>query len=394
MKLPIKAQSLAAIREARGYSEGDVAEALDVSIERVRDFESGSELPTKGVVLKLAELFFVPQSLFFSNNVSLEKNIADFRTPRNAPAKVGKGGLRQITQCVELQDVLLEVLPRLDLNFFSTNISLAVRDDIDEAGELVSDFLDLGSHGFFLESDPRELFLIVRKIIEKKKIVVIAHRLASETFRGFCLAERQSVPLIFVNTFDQTNKTKLFTLVHELVHIFLRRDGVSDPFNSDTRIERFCNGVAARVLMPEPLFREVFSKFSSTKDPVLLTRLISVRIGLSLHAIALRIEELGLREGFYENWRRLIWRRYKDSPMKVWEDGSDDESEDEETFILRASSARKLLNRFGFRLALIFGSAIERNILSPSDGERLVGLSSHNLPRAIKFAEQEFGKEI
>jgi len=177
MKLPVKGKSLAAIRKARGYSETDVAEALDVSVSRVRNIESGTELPTKGIVSSLAELFFVPHSFFFANNVSLEKNIADFRTTRNLPAKIGRAGLKQIGQCTELQDVLYEIIPKLGLNFFSTNIRLTVDDDIEEAANLISNFLDLEAYNFFDQSDPRQLFLIVRKAIERKRISVLVHRL-------------------------------------------------------------------------------------------------------------------------------------------------------------------------------------------------------------------------
>jgi Zn-dependent peptidase ImmA (M78 family)/transcriptional regulator with XRE-family HTH domain len=395
MKLPVKGKSLAAIREARGYSESDVAQALDLSVGRIRNIESGSEIPTKGIVSDLAELFYVPLSLFFAADVSLEKNIADFRTTGNAPAKVGKSGLKQIGQCTELQNVLFEVIPKLDLNFFSTNIRLAVGDDVDGAANLVSAFLNLDSYNFFGQSDPRQLFLIVRKAIEKKKISVLVHRLASETFRGFCLAEKQQVPIIFINSFDQTDKTKLFTLVHELAHVFIRRDGVSDPFESDTSLERFCNAITARVLMPESSFRNVYSTFSSTRDAIELTREISERMGLSLHAIALRIEELNLRKGFYGEWRQAIRRRYKNAPLKTIEEGRDDPGDDEEVeFIARPSAARRLVSRFGYRLPLIFDRAIGIGLLSPQDGERLAGISPTNLPRAKQMVEQEFGGDI
>jgi Zn-dependent peptidase ImmA (M78 family) len=393
MKLAIKPQALTAIREARGFSERDVASALALSVQQVRELESGDDLPTKGIVSRLAELFFVPHSLFFTNNVSLKKNIADFRTTRNAPAKIGKAGLKQITQCSELQDLLLEIIPKLNLQFFSTNLRLAVQDDIDQASELVSNFLDLDANKFFEESDPIKLFALARKIIEKKKIGVISHRLASETFRGFCLAEKQQVPIIFINTFDQTAKTKLFTLVHELVHVFIRRDGISDPFKSDTNIERFCNGVTARVLMPERRFRQIFQEFRATKDAVALTRLISESLGVSLHAVALRIEELGLRANFYEEWRKVIFARYRNAPLKVVEEGEEDDDEDDD-LIFRPSGARRLLSRFGYRIPSLFKLAADRNFLSINDGERLLGLSSANLPRAASIAAQEFGKDL
>jgi Zn-dependent peptidase ImmA (M78 family) len=396
MKLAVKPQALAAIREARGYSEQDLASALAISVNKIKAFEAGDDLPNKGFVTRLADLFYVPQSMFFSNNVALKRNIADFRTVRNLPARVGKGGIRQISQCSELQDVLLEIIPLLDLAYFSTNIRLRLNDDVEHAAELVANFLDLDSAGFFSRQEPNELFSIARRAIERKKIGVITHRLAHETFRGFCLAERNQTPLIFINTYDQTAKTKLFTLIHELVHVFIRRDGISDPFGSDTEIERFCNGITARVLMPESIFREAYKEFSSIRDAVALTRRLSDRLGLSLHAIALRINELNLRAGFYSDWIRLIASRYANSSLRQIEEGRSDEIEDEDQdeLILRPSSARRLISRFGYRVPALLKRAVDKNILSINDGERLLGLSSVHLPRAAEIVDTEFGKDL
>lgn len=72
-----------------------------------------------------------------------------------------------------------------------------------------------------------------------------------EEFRGFALVDRLA-PLIFINAAD-SKSAQMFTLVHELVHIFSGREGLSDatPRNVSTDgLERWCNEVAAEVLVP------------------------------------------------------------------------------------------------------------------------------------------------
>jgi Zn-dependent peptidase ImmA (M78 family) len=74
--------------------------------------------------------------------------------------------------------------------------------------------------------------------------------------RGFSIAE-WPFPVIAVNGSD-FYRPRLFTLLHELAHLGLRDGGLCDLHELTSRfrdandeIERFCNKVAAAVLMPE-----------------------------------------------------------------------------------------------------------------------------------------------
>jgi len=69
-------------------------------------------------------------------------------------------------------------------------------------------------------------------------------------FRGFALADEYA-PLVFVNGADAVT-AQLFTLAHELAHVWRGESGVSDVrLRATTNAEeRFCNRVAADVLLP------------------------------------------------------------------------------------------------------------------------------------------------
>ena len=78
------------------------------------------------------------------------------------------------------------------------------------------------------------------------------HRqLSVDEFRGFALSDPYA-PLVFINSRDSKG-AQMFTLAHELVHIWLGVSGVSNleaTYAPNHRIERFCNRVAAEVLVP------------------------------------------------------------------------------------------------------------------------------------------------
>lgn len=94
-------------------------------------------------------------------------------------------------------------------------------------------------------------------------------KLDVEEFRGFALAD-DLAPLVFINGAD-SKAAQMFTLAHELAHLWLGESGISDPVAgrlAESGIERWCNAVAAEFLMPLAMLQQDYQAGTPIADEI------------------------------------------------------------------------------------------------------------------------------
>lgn len=128
-------------------------------------------------------------------------------------------------------------------------------------------------------------------------------------FRGFALAD-DLAPLVFLNGAD-SKSAQMFTLAHELAHLWLGASGVSDSETGrvpELQLERWCNQVAAELLMPLQALRATYR--SGTPIPQEIQRLAREFKVSTLVALR-RLFDAGFIS------QAALWQHYRDEQERL-----------------------------------------------------------------------------
>lgn len=261
MRITLQPAILEWARERAGFSEAALAKKLTAKPEQVERWEEDGNLTYKRAE-KLAKVTHTPFGYLFLSEPPEEKlPVADFRTVGSE-----EGG----RPSPEFLDVLYDAMRKQD--WYREHLLEAGEDPLEFVGSatLKTAKTELAramrrKFGFNLQlraaaSNWEQALSLMFDHCEDQGVMVIrsgiaagnTHRpLSVEEFRGFALTDAYA-PLVFINSKDSP-AGQMFTLVHELVHLWLGLSGVSNleqTYAPGKKVEIFCNAVAAEVLVP------------------------------------------------------------------------------------------------------------------------------------------------
>lgn len=188
-------------------------------------------------------------------------------------------------------------------------------------------------------------------------------KLNQNEFQGFALADEYA-PLVFVNSAD-FKAAQMFTLAHELAHLFIAKSGVStfevlQPASNET--ETFCDKAAAEFLVPEDELRAFWSH-AGTNNPY---QAIARRFKVSSVVAARRALDLGLIDtevflSFYKQnaneW--LINQQSETGGGNFWNTQKWRIGPRLATAIVRAVREQRMLYREAYNLTGLWGNTFE-----------------------------------
>ena len=233
--------------------------------EKIKDidlFIGGEKMPTYNQLEKIASAINIPTGLLVLNNpVNVSTQRLSFRTPNSAAISQMSPELRDTI--VEMQEKQSFLQEQIDDTIDLHNQSLADVTDHMIIAERIRTKLKLPiDHLSSSKDNPIRYF---RNIISNIGVFVFfngkirdnTHRpLNPKEFRGFSLNSAKA-PIIFINQKDSQN-AQLFTMIHELAHLFINDEGISQESEqhdySHIQKEALMNRVTAEILVPKVLF--------------------------------------------------------------------------------------------------------------------------------------------
>ncbi|TNF39741.1 MAG: ImmA/IrrE family metallo-endopeptidase [Cytophagales bacterium] len=286
-------------RKTAKITEEQAAGKAGVSLERYQAWERGDDFPTISKAQKLAHDFRRPFALFFLPAIPRDfQPLQDFR--RSGSVELGTGSAFIIREIQQKQAWISELnqengekpLPfvgRFSLNNNPEEVAADILNTLQidpsrySTSNVIKDWISAAeTQGVFVS---RTSFIHSRLTLDSNEL------------QGFAIAD-PFAPFVFVNS-DDWAAPQLFTLVHELAHLWIAESGVSnevEPVAVERAkfhpVELFCNEVAASALMPlDVLNRVITADFSYHYEEVYS---LARRLGVSTYALLVRFYRLGM----------------------------------------------------------------------------------------------------
>lgn len=247
-------------RESAKMTEEIAAAKASVTIDRLKEWEDGISQPTIRQAQTLAKAYKRPFALFFLPDIPRDfQPLQDFRKPNSKALTTSSVFIiREIQQKqawisevnAENQEEKLPFVGRFSI---TDNPQIVAKD--------ILTTLKINPASYKSDTPIREWIDAVEKngiFVSRTSFIHSRLKLDPEELQGFAIADPYA-PFVFVNS-DDWNAPQLFTLVHELAHIWIAETGISNDVEPELKnkdkshpVELFCNKVAANALMPKEI---------------------------------------------------------------------------------------------------------------------------------------------
>jgi Zn-dependent peptidase ImmA (M78 family) len=287
---------------------------------RLEGWETGDKQPTLKQLESFAKATHAPLGFFFLSQPPVEHvPIPDFRTVGNVRMERPSPDLLDtLYVCQQRQEWYREFARSEAEEPFSFVGSVGIESGIEESAAGIRQLL-----GFDLEERRRlpTWTEALRRFIEQADqlgvLVMVSgvvgsnnrRKLDPNEFRGFALSDNLA-PLVFINGAD-TKAAQMFTLAHELAHIWLGQSALSDvgPASAPShRVEVWCNRVAAELLVPVAVLQSEYRRRMEVSEE---SNRLARHFKVSTLVILRRLNDIGaitreqLRDAYEDELRRL-----------------------------------------------------------------------------------------
>jgi len=296
MRVAVKPNLLTWACRRAGKQPADLSSAFP----KIAQWLDGSVQPTLKQLERFAQRTYTPIGfLFLSEPPEEDVPIPDMRTLGSVELTHPSPDLLDtVYLCQQRQTWYRSYAQTYGLGTLPFVGSLDAHTSVEAAAAAIRTTLDLDLNAQMGATSWEEAFRAVVSAADHTGILVMisgvvgvnTHRnLDPQEFRGFALADALA-PLIFINGAD-AKAAQMFTLAHELAHLWRGETALSDTAVGTTRdLERWCNAVAAEFLVPAD---RLTATLNVDADPMAEARRLSRAFRVSTLVLLRRFHDIG-----------------------------------------------------------------------------------------------------
>lgn len=287
-------------RETARISVEDASKKVSTSPERYLSWESGIDYPTIRQAKILAKSYRRPFSLFFLPEIPKDfQPLQDYR--KNDSRKLDTASLFIIRDVQEKQNWISELFEETGEEKLPFIGKYSINDNPEVVAKDILKTLSIDPNNY--QKNPFDTW------VEKSESAGIFISRASnyhsrllldrDLIQGFAISDNFA-PFVFINSKDNWKAPQLFTLVHELAHLWVAKSGISNEIDIDFNdkpkskfhpVELFCNQVAANALMPSEVITKFETKVFNSNNLIFKQ---AKELGVSSFALLVRALSLNL----------------------------------------------------------------------------------------------------
>ena len=285
-------------RESAKMTELIAAAKVSVTVEKLKEWEDGINQPTIRQAQTLAKAYKRPFALFFLPDIPRDfQPLQDFR--KSGSKSLTTSSIFIIREIQQKQAWLSDVYSDNQEEKLQFVGRYTINDNPQDVAKNILETLNINP-SFYKSDNPIKEWIDAAEtngiFISRTSFIHSRLKLDSDELQGFAIADPYA-PFVFVNSEDW-NAPQLFTLVHELAHIWIAETGISNDVEHEIKnkgkfhpVELFCNEVAANALMPKEIVLNFGAEsFRSSKDVFR----ISKQLGVSSFALLVRALNLNI----------------------------------------------------------------------------------------------------
>lgn len=374
-------------RETAGFSLTDAAKKLGfkdsektTAESKLAAYEEGIKEPSRSLLGKMAKHYKRPLITFYMSQAPRKGDRGeDFRTLPETYDPLQDANVDALIRNVRARQKLVRELLEEDQDAEKVPFvdALTMKDGVDRVAQLISEELNFDLSAFRDRRNYSDAFSYARTCAESAGIFIMlignlgSHhtKIDLKSFRGFALAD-DLAPFIVINDNDHKGAWS-FTLFHELAHIVLGKSGISN-LASTRKIEKFCNEVAARILLPikdlDALHLENADNFAEVK---LAINDYAERYNVSNTMLSYNVFLAGrINQDVWNQLRGIFKRdfqRAKEAPKK----GAPD------YYVVRR-------HRIGNALIAFVGQSLQMGEITSVKAAKVLGVKPQNLEKLIR----------